>query len=100
MNMSTLHIVRQSAFASNDFAQCLSVLEHQDSVVLMDDGCYNLKHSLMDSLIKRVDGSVNINVVVSHARARAIEIIATVNAIEMSDVVELTFTHKKVITWQ
>ncbi|MCJ8296296.1 MAG: sulfurtransferase complex subunit TusB [Colwellia sp.] len=98
--MSTLHLVRQSAFASNDFAQCLSVLDHQDSVVLMDDGCYNLKHSLMDSLIKRVDGSVNINVITSHAQARAIEIIAAVNAIEMSDVVELTFTHKKVITWQ
>ena len=98
--MSTLHLVRQSAFASNDFAQCLSVLDHQDSVVLMDDGCYNLKHPLMDSLIKRVDGSVNINVITSHAQARAIEIIAAVNAIEMSDVVELTFTHKKVITWQ
>ena len=98
--MSTLHLVRQSAFASNDFAQCLSVLDHQDSVVLMDDGCYNLKHPLVDSLIKRVDGSVNINVVVSHAQARAIEIITAVKAIEISDVVELTFTHKKVITWQ
>ena len=98
--MSTLHLVRQSAFASNDFAQCLSVLDHQDSVVLMDDGCYNLKHPLMDSLIKRVDGSVNINVVVSHDQARAIEIINAVKAIEISDVVELTFTHKKVITWQ
>ena len=98
--MSTLHLVRQSAFASNDFAQCLSVLDHQGSVVLMDDGCYNLKHPLMDSLIKRVDGSVNINVVVSHAQARAIEIITAVKAIEISDVVELTFTHKKVITWQ
>ena len=98
--MSTLHLVRQSAFASNDFAQCLSVLNHQDSVVLMDDGCYNLKHTLMDSLIKRVDGTVNINVVASHAQARAIEIITTVNAIEMSDVVELTFNHNKVITWQ
>ena len=66
----------------------------------MDDGCYNLKHPLMDSLIKRVDGSVNINVVVSHAQARAIEIITAVKAIEIGDVVELTFTHKKVITWQ
>ncbi|WP_057831154.1 sulfurtransferase complex subunit TusB [Colwellia sp. TT2012] len=98
--MSTLHLIRQSAFTSNDFAQCLSVLDHQDSVVLMDDGCYNLKHSLMDSLIKRVGGSVNINIIASHAQARAIEIITAVNTIEISDVVELTFTHNKVITWQ
>jgi tRNA 2-thiouridine synthesizing protein B len=98
--MSTLHLVRQSAFATNDFAQCLSVLDHQDSIVLMDDGCYNLKHSLMDSLIKRVDGTLSINVITSHAQARAIDISAAVQHIEISDVVELTFNHTKVITWQ
>ncbi len=100
MNMGTLHLVRQSAFATNDFAQCLSVLDHQDSVVLMDDGCYNLKHSLMDSLLKRVDDTVNIHVITNHAQARAIETIATINHIEMADVVNLTFNHNKVITWQ
>ncbi len=98
--MSTLHLVRQSAFASNDFAQCLSVLDHQDSIVLMDDGCYNLKHTLMDSLIKRIDGTININVIASHAQARAIEPTTEVKRIEMSDVVQLTFNHEKVITWQ
>lgn len=98
--MSTLHLVRQSAFATNDFAQCLSVLDHQDAIVLMDDGCYNLKHSLMDSLIKRVDGTININVIASHAQARAIETLTEINHIDMNDVVELTFNHKKVITWQ
>ncbi len=49
--MSTLHLVRKSAFTTNDFAQCLSVLDHQDAIVLMDDGCYNLNHSLMDNLM-------------------------------------------------
>jgi tRNA 2-thiouridine synthesizing protein B len=98
--MSTLHLVRQSAFTTNDFAQCLSVLAHQDAVVLMDDGCYNLKHSLMDSLFKRADSTININVITSHAQARAIETMATINHIEMADVVELTFNHNKVITWQ
>ena len=98
--MSTLHLVRQSAFATNDFAQCLSVLDHQDSIVLMDDGCYNLKHSLMDSLLKRVDGTININVITTHVQARAIETMATINHIDMADVVELTFNHNKVITWQ
>ncbi len=98
--MSTLHIVRQSAFATNDFAQCLSVLDHQDSIVLMDDGCYNLKHSLMDSLIKRADGTINIHVVSSHEIARAIESNETIKHIEMTDVVALTFNHNKVITWQ
>jgi tRNA 2-thiouridine synthesizing protein B len=98
--MSSLHLVRQSAFATNDFAQCLSVLDHQDAIILMDDGCYNLKHALMDSLIKRVDDTITIHVIASHAKARAIESMATVKHIEMTDVVELTFNHSKVITWQ
>jgi tRNA 2-thiouridine synthesizing protein B len=66
----------------------------------MDDGCYNLKHSLLESLINRVDGLIHINVIAMHAKARALGLIAAVNAIEMNDVVELTFKHDKVITWQ
>lgn len=98
--MSTLHLVRQSAFATNDFAQCLSVLDHQDCIILMDDGCYNLKHPLMDSLIKRVDDTITIHVMASHAKARAIETMTIIKHIEMTDVIELTFNHNKVITWQ
>jgi tRNA 2-thiouridine synthesizing protein B len=98
--MSTLHLVRKSAFTTNDFAQCLSVLDEQDTIVLMDDGCYNLKHPLMDSLIKRADSTISINVLANHTRARAIETHAAVEHIEMNDIVELTFSHNKVITWQ
>lgn len=78
----------------------MSVLEHHDAIVLMDDGCYNLKHSLLESLIKRVDDLININIIAMHAKARALGLITAVNAIEMSDLVELTFKHDKVITWQ
>jgi len=98
--MSTLHLVRQSAFATNDFAQCLSVLDNQDCFILMDDGCYNLKHTLIESLIKRVDASVTIHIIASHAKARAIEATTTIKHIEMKNAVELTFIHNKVITWQ
>jgi tRNA 2-thiouridine synthesizing protein B len=96
--MSTLHIVRQSAFATDDFAQCLSVVNQHDAVVLMDDGCYNVNHTLINSVMKQVGN--NISLVASHAKARAIEVQKTVKLIEMADVVTLTFTHNKVITWQ
>ena len=66
----------------------------------MDDGCYNLQHTLLDNLINRVNGSISINVIAKHAKARALQIKATVNAIAMSDVIDLTFKHNKVITWQ
>ena len=98
--MTTLHLVRQSAFATNDFAQCLSVLAHKDAIVFIDDGCYNVKHPLLSSLIERVDDSVSLNVVDSHAKARAIEAPKSIHKVSITEVVELTFIHKKVITWQ
>ncbi|TMM43251.1 sulfurtransferase complex subunit TusB [Colwellia ponticola] len=98
--MSTLHLVRQSAFSRNDFEQCISVLAEQDSLVLMDDGCYNLKHPLMASLLKKDNNKVSIKVISTHAQARAVEVMAGISQITMADVVELTFNHNKVITWQ
>ena len=96
--MSTLHLVRQSAFATNDFAQCLNVVNQNDAIVLMDDGCYNVNHTLINNLLKQVGD--NINLVASHAKARAIEANKMIKQIEMTDVVTLTFIHSKVITWQ
>ena len=54
----------------------------------------------MDNLFKRVEDAININIIASHAQARAIKNITAVKLIEMKDVVALTFNHKKVITWQ
>ena len=97
--MSTLHLVRQSAFTNNDFAQCINVLGEDDAIVLMDDGCYNLKHALLDTLLNSV-ATTQLSVITSHARARALEIQESVNSIEMPALVALTFTHNQVITWQ
>lgn len=94
--MSTLHLVRQSAFNRNDFQQCIDVLAEQDTMILMDDGCYNLKHPLMTDLLTKI----NINVITMHAQARAVEVITGIKQVSMADVVTLTFTHNKVITWQ
>ena len=97
--MPTLHIVRQSAFNSDDFAQCLQVLRHNDVIVLIDDGCYNVHHPL----ISTIDSAANIqlNVIVQHAQARGITINKTLyTAIHMNNLVELTLTTNRVITWQ
>lgn len=99
--MSTLHLVRQSAFRTNDFEQCLSIIAPQDTIVLMDDGCYNLQHPLTSSFLTYENNEVTIACIGTHAQGRAIiNIQEAVKKIEMAEVVELTFTHKKVITWQ
>jgi tRNA 2-thiouridine synthesizing protein B len=96
--MSTVHRERHSAIATNDFAHCFNVVNQNDAIVLMDDGCYNVNHTLINNLLKQVGD--NINLVASHAKARAIEANKMIKLIEMTDVVTLTFIHSKVITWQ
>ena len=99
--MNTLHFVRKSAFSTSDFEQCLRLITHQDTVVFIDDGCYNLKHSLLHELLNTTKEDVKIACIGLHMQGRAIKDIQdTVNIIEMKDLVALTFTHKKVITWQ
>lgn len=97
--MPTLHIVRQSAFNSDDITQCLQVLRNKDVIVLVDDGCYNLHHPLISTLSS--DNSVQLHVIDKHAKARGITIDeALYSTITMSDLVELTLTTNRVITWQ
>lgn len=97
--MTTLHIVRQSAFNSDDFAQCLQVLRKNDVIVLIDDGCYNLHHPLISTIEN--DTNIQLKVIEKHAIARAIAIDETLySVIDMNNLVELTLITDRVITWQ
>ncbi len=97
--MATLHIVRQSAFITSDFAQCLQVLGNEDVIVFIDDGCYNLSHNLINSIDSNVN--VQLKVIAQHAQARAITINEDVfTKITMDNLVSLTFDNDRVITWQ
>jgi tRNA 2-thiouridine synthesizing protein B len=97
--MPTLHIVRQSAFNSDDFAQCLQVLRYKDVIIFIDDGCYNLHHPLINTIDSKTD--ITLNILGKHAQARAIAIDETLySVINMKNLVELTLTASSVITWQ
>jgi tRNA 2-thiouridine synthesizing protein B len=47
--MAMLHLIRNSGFNSNALTQCLEMILPQDSILLIDDGCYNLSHALLVS---------------------------------------------------
>jgi len=97
--MATLHIVRQSAFNTNDFAQCLQVLRKNDVIVLIDDGCYNLHHPLISTINDK--DTIQLKIIDKHATARAITIDNDLcKCISMNNLVELTLTTNRVITWQ
>lgn len=92
--MTILHLVRRSAFETTDFEQCLAMLSKNDEVVLLDDGCYNLRHPLAASITNKL------MVITPHAQARAIQVANKEDLITMTDLVNLTFKHNSVITWQ
>ncbi len=97
--MPTLHIVRQSAFNSDDFTQCIQVLRDNDVIAFIDDGCYNLRHQLINTIDN--DANIQLNVIEKHAQARGISIDEKLfNLINMNNLVELTLTTSRVITWQ
>jgi len=97
--MTTLHIVRQSAFSTNDFYQCVQVLGKNDVIVFVDDGCYNLQHNLIDSI--DINKYIQLKVIKQHANARAIIINEEIfTQISMADLVSLSFENDRVITWQ
>ena len=97
--MATLHIVRQSAFNTNDFALCLQVLGNDDVISFIDDGCYNLQHNLINDIDK--SQNILLTVIEQHAEARAIVVNEAVfTKITMDDLVLFTFTKDRVITWQ
>ena len=98
--MRILHLQRLSAFDTNDFMQCLLTLNNEDAIVMMDDGCYCLQHSLILKF-KCEHPNVIIYYVKDHADARAITLVDnTPIAINMTTLVDLTFEYDSVITWQ
>ena len=99
--MTTLHIVRQSAFTTNDFYQCIQTLGNKDCIVFADDGCYNLQHYLINTMNTEKNKNIQLIVLSSHAQARAITINTELcTEIDMTALVSLTFNNDRVITWQ
>ena len=93
--MSILHLVRTSAYQQDDLAQCLDVYSSEDTIVLMDDGCYNLEHTLLK---KREN--IQVLVITEHCLARAIAITNKNQAIALEKLTTLFFSYDSVLTWQ
>ena len=99
--MSILHLIRRSAFETQDLAQCLLTLSADDKLILLDDGCYNLHHSLMN----KVKEICRFDIVEAHARARAVylkdaESDTEVGIISISELTEMITNFDAISTWQ
>lgn len=108
--MTTLHIIRQSAFQTTDFSQCIEMIASENSdvpssnnasvhtVVLIDDGCYNVNHPLFNN----IPCLVTVYALKNHILARAIKVSNTssIKLVDMKDFIGLTLTAKNTVTWQ
>lgn len=97
--MSVLHLIRTSNFATNDLSLCLNHLSADDSLILLDDGCYNLHHPLLNSAVEKITRS-NIYMLGQHASARGLKLDQDIELISMAEVVQLVLSNQTVITWQ
>lgn len=98
--MTILHIQRTSAFNKNDFAQCVLSIKHGDALVFIDDGCYNVNHSLFVTF-KAQNPEINVYHIKTHAQARGVNVPCSLSTpITMEQLVDLTFKYSSSITWQ
>jgi len=92
-----LHILRSSAFSNNNISQCIANLQVDDSVIFMDDGCYNVNHSSLSIISDKLS---TIYMIEQHAKARAIQSTTLVKSIDLKQLMVLVFDHQSVVTWQ
>ena len=94
--MPILHLIRTSAYQHNDLAQCLQIFDpQQDSLVLIDEGVYNVDHPLLKDV-----SSEQLYIIDTHWQARGI--IGELNAhnITLTEFNQLIFQYDNVVTWQ
>ena len=98
MSTNILHLIRQSpGKALGEIQLCLNTLLPEDSIVLMDDGCYLTSHSLCNDMLTK---KAQVYMIAEHAKARAINTAKTVKLISLAEINELIFSHKSSVTWQ
>ena len=98
--MSMLHLVRTSAFQANDFEQCLNVVQPSDTIVLLDDGCYNLSHDLWQQALNN-KALPSLYIIEAHGQARSVNIDNNkVNLLSLDSLMTLICETDKSVTWQ
>jgi tRNA 2-thiouridine synthesizing protein B len=98
MNKKTLYLLRLSPFTNQHNVElCCDTLTMNDSVVLMDDGCYTLNHQLLNKLILSCE---NVYIIKTHAIARGLSLSNNTQAIDITKLNQYIFEYSNSVTWQ
>ncbi|WP_206485738.1 sulfurtransferase complex subunit TusB [Thalassotalea sp. G2M2-11] len=96
MSGNTLHILRSSPFADKQADLMVNYMSVNDSVVLIDDGCYLLHHHNLKKLLEK---HTQLYAIESHVDARALESNQAVSLISLATLNALVFSHHNSVTW-
>ena len=97
--MSVLHILRTSGFSDTNFTQCFELLQKDDGIALIDDGCYNLAHPKWREVVSCLSLE-QLYFIGTHAHARAIKNASEASNIGLTELNQLFFKFDTVMTWQ
>jgi len=93
--MAILHLIRTAPSNLDNIILCLNLLNADDAIVLIDDGCYCLNYNEL----QKIDNN-QLYIIEDHAAARAISVNDSHNRITFSQLIKLISTYNKTITWQ
>ena len=94
---TTINIVRLSPSNLGNFQAFIPSIKSSDAILLMDDGCYFLKHSSYKILANRTN---NFYIIAQHAISRGVNIPTNINVITFTELNALIFLHKNSVSWQ
>jgi len=95
--MSILHLLRTSPFSNQQIENMLTMLNEDDKIVLIDDGCYLLNHQHLTTCLESTNSVIC--VVEPHILARNIKLPNGIDAISFDTLTELFTKYQSTITW-
>ena len=88
-----LHLIQRSPFASTALADCLKIIDKEDSILFMQDGVYALNHESLEIITNTYyclqDDTI----------ARGLKHDCAGKFVSYQNFVSLCTQHKKVISW-
>ncbi|WP_448568829.1 sulfurtransferase complex subunit TusB [Thalassotalea ganghwensis] len=97
--MSSLHVLRVSA-PHQQVSLCLSNLKDNDMLLLVDDGCYNLRLPIMSKFLDTITIE-QCFIIKEHLIARGVNTsVSKSNQITYQQALSLIFNAQNVMTWQ
>lgn len=86
-----LHLIQKSPFQNSAFADCLNIIDSDDTILLMQDGIYALLHPLLQT--------TNNPIFALDTDLLARGIITNFKTINYQELVSLCCQHKQTISW-